>query len=100
MVSLAIGVGIAGVLAAGGIAGAAQAAGDTARYKGCAAHWRDTATWGECVDSPGVTLQLQSECSWSASYQGLWRTVKGSMNPTDSWECSWKAVNAFNAYRS
>lgn len=77
----------------------AQAAGDTSRHLGCAAHWRNTATWSECQNSSGVSLQFQSKCKLSASYQGIWRYVKGSLNPVDRWECSWKAVEAFNVYR-
>ncbi|AXO33252.1 hypothetical protein ACGFLT_04710 [Micromonospora chalcea] len=78
----------------------AQAAGDTSRHKGCAAHWRKTATWSECQNSPGVELQFQAICNNSGDFKGLWRKVTGSLDPVDRFECRWSAVEAYNVYKS
>jgi hypothetical protein len=98
-----MGMGIAAALLSGLavtaiVAGPASAAGDTSRYKGCAAHWRNTATWNECSNSPGVNLQLQSRCKRSADFGGTWRFVQGTLTPIDRWECAFEAIEAFNVY--
>ncbi|MFG2060574.1 hypothetical protein ACGFIK_04055 [Micromonospora sp. NPDC048871] len=77
----------------------AQASGSSGRTLGCAAHWRTTAAWNECVDSPGATLRLQVDCSWQLDYTGPWRTVKGSANPIDRFECEQRANSAWNGYK-
>jgi hypothetical protein len=92
------GVALTGVVGLAAAAAPAQAAGDTERHLGCAAHWRNTAAWNECENSPGVSLQLQVKCSPSGGYTGLFKYVKGSMYPVDRWECPFKVTNAFNAY--
>lgn len=95
-VAAAFAASVAGVVLTAAPAGAA---GDTSRYRGCAAHWRNTATWSECQNSPGVNLQFQATCYRSGDYQGIWRYVRGSLDPVDRFECSWSAIKALNAYR-
>jgi hypothetical protein len=96
-VALAVLSGLAGIAIA---AAPAQAAGDTGRKYGCAAHWRNTAAWNECKDSPGATVQLQVDCGYpSPDYYGPWRFVQGSIDYLDRHECSYHVDGANNAYK-
>jgi hypothetical protein len=96
-VVLALLGGMAGVAVA---AGPAQAAGDSQRQYGCAAHWRNTAAWNECKDSPGIEVQLQVDCGWpSPDWYGKFRYVKGSVDYADRHECSYHVESALNAFK-
>jgi hypothetical protein len=87
--------GVAGVAIAAGPAHA----GDTSRYNGCAAHWRTTAAWNECENSPGANLRLQVDCNYQLDYVGDWRFAKGTVNPVDRVECESRANSAWNGYK-
>ncbi|MFG2060571.1 hypothetical protein ACGFIK_04040 [Micromonospora sp. NPDC048871] len=87
--------GLAGIL----IAGAPAQAGSTGRTLGCAAHWKVTAAWNECVDSPGAQIRLNVECDWQLDHTGSWKTVRGTINPVDEYRCKVKALTAWNGYR-
>ncbi len=76
----------------------AMADGDTSRQYGCAAHWRTTAAWNECQNSPGVKIRLRVDCDWQLDYSGQWRTAKGSVNPVDRFECDLRALSAANSF--
>ncbi|WP_147265119.1 hypothetical protein [Micromonospora sp. LHW51205] len=83
--------GLAGLIL---VAPPAQAGGDTGRYHGCAAHWRETATWNECQNATGVDVRLESDCNNQGDYTGSYKYVKGTVNPLDRFECRWKANGA------
>lgn len=94
-VLLGVGLGVAS-------AATAQAAGDTPRQHGCAAHWRNTASWNECINAPGLYVQLQAECKLpigTSTYVGPWRWVKGSIDPSDRHECRHHVNKAEVAFR-
>ncbi|AXO33258.1 hypothetical protein [Micromonospora sp. B006] len=78
----------------------ALAAGDTARQHGCAAHWRNTASWNECQNSPGIYVQLQADCNYTSDYTGRFRYVKGSIDPADQHECRYHVNSALVAFHS
>jgi len=77
----------------------AQAAGDTARYNGCAAHWRTTAAWNECKNSPGTNIQLHVDCSWDWDHTSGWKWVKGTVDPVQRHECANRANGAYNGFK-
>jgi hypothetical protein len=97
--ALALASGLGGVA----LATAPAQAGDTGRDYGCAAHWRHTAAWNECKDSPGTNVQLQVHCknlpSNDPDYYGPWRYVRGSLDYVDRHECRHQVLGATNAYR-
>jgi len=101
-VKRAVGLTAVTMIALTGVATAAQSAhasGSSGRTLGCAAHWRTTAAWNECIDSPGAELRLQVDCNWQLDYTGQWRKVKGSANPIDRFECEQRANSAWNGYQ-
>jgi hypothetical protein len=88
----------------GGVAVAtipAQADGNTGRTYGCAAHWRHTANWNECVGAPGVNIQLQIDCEWEMPTQKYteWKYVRGNQDPVNRYECGYRTNGASNAFR-
>ena len=97
---LALVAGLAAALALPIASGApAQASGDTSREHGCAAHWRVTAAWNECINPRGVTLQLQVECKWQSQHFGTWNYVNSSKDPVSRHECRYQAYEAYNGFR-
>jgi len=74
-------------------------AGSTGRTLGCAAHWKVTAAWNECIDSPGTEIRLYVECDWQPDHTGTWKKVRGTANPVDEYRCYVKALAAWNGYR-
>ncbi len=75
------------------------AAGDTQRINGCAAHWRTTATWGECINAPGVNVRLQVDCNNQLDWNGSWRYIKGTVDPFDRYECNFKVNGSSLGFR-
>ncbi|MFG2060573.1 hypothetical protein ACGFIK_04050 [Micromonospora sp. NPDC048871] len=76
-------------------------AGDTNRVRGCAAHWRTTATWNECVrdSQQPVEVRLAVDCDLQLDWTGKWKRVEGAVDPLDSYSCFKKANSAWNGYR-
>ena len=95
----AFAVGLGAMARARGPTLPAMADGDTSRHYGCAAHWRATATWNECHNSSGVQIRLRSDCDWQVDHDGAWKTIKGTVNPVDTYECRIKALGASNGFR-
>jgi hypothetical protein len=87
--------GLAGIAIA---AGPAQA-GDTGRVHGCAAHWRNTATWNECRDSPAVRVNLNVDCNWEPDHSGDFKKVAGTVDPVDQFQCKEKANSAWVGFQ-
>lgn len=95
---IALGVAVAGLTGLVIAAPPAQA-GSTGRTLGCAAHWKVTAAWNECIDSPGTEIRLYVECDWQPDHTGTWKKVRGTANPVDEYRCYVKALAAWNGYR-